>query len=124
MSWESRLTLYVGYLINKRKKSTTIKSYISAIRAVLEDINQPLNENKAVIKALTKACRLKNDRVYSHFPIKKQLLTAIINKLNTISISQPYLQIMYQAIFSAAYFGMFRVGEITYSNHVVKAKMF
>ena len=35
LSWEDRLTLFVGYLVKSGKKSTTIKSYISAIKAVL-----------------------------------------------------------------------------------------
>ena len=34
-SWEKRLTLFVAYLKNKNRKSTTIRSYISAIKAVL-----------------------------------------------------------------------------------------
>ena len=34
-TWEERLVLFVGYLVEGKKKSQTIKSYISAIRAVL-----------------------------------------------------------------------------------------
>ena len=30
-NWEDRLTLFVGYLVGKRRKSNTIRSYISAI---------------------------------------------------------------------------------------------
>ena len=33
-----------------------------------------------------------------------------------------YLQIMYKALFALSYYGMMRVGEVTYSDHVVKAK--
>ena len=35
---------------------------------------------------------------------------------------QPYLAAMYKALFSTAYFGMFRVGELTKSSHTVKAR--
>ena len=34
-SWEDRLTLFIGYLVDQDKQSSTIKSYISAICAVL-----------------------------------------------------------------------------------------
>ena len=33
--WEDRITLFVAYLINRGKKSTTVRSYVSAIKAVL-----------------------------------------------------------------------------------------
>ena len=35
--------------------------------------------------------------------------------------SQPYLIALFLAMFSTAYFGLFRVGELTKSEHVVKA---
>ena len=34
--WEDRLTLFVGYLIENEKQSSTVKSCISAIKAVLK----------------------------------------------------------------------------------------
>ena len=34
---------------------------------------------------------------------------------------QPYLETLYKAMLSMAYFGLFRVGEITQSPHVMKA---
>ena len=44
-NWEDRLTLFVAYLINKNRKSGTIKSYVSAIRAVLMEVGEKLNED-------------------------------------------------------------------------------
>ena len=35
-TWEERLTLYTGFLINNGRKSSTIRSYISAIKTVLQ----------------------------------------------------------------------------------------
>ena len=35
---------------------------------------------------------------------------------------QPYLIKLYRAILCAAYYGLLRIGELTYSNHVIKAK--
>ena len=34
-NWSERITLFVGYLIDTQKQSATVKSYISAIKAVL-----------------------------------------------------------------------------------------
>ena len=34
-NWDDRLVLYMAYLIHHQRRSSTIKSYISAIKAVL-----------------------------------------------------------------------------------------
>ena len=63
LPWEDRLVLYVGNLIELDRKSRTIKSYISAIRSVLGKDGVLLNENKYLLTSLTKACKLRNDKV-------------------------------------------------------------
>ena len=70
-TWEDRLTLHVGYLISNKRKSSTINSYISAIKAVLMDDGQQLNEDRFLLNALTSACKLKNDKVKTRLPIKR-----------------------------------------------------
>ena len=120
-SWEDRLVLFVGYLIDKCRKLSTIKSYISAIKAVLKEDGVELNENKYLLASLTKACKLKNDTVQSRFPIQKGLLSLILSKIEVIYDTQPYLLTLYQALISTAYFGMFRVGELAESTHAIKA---
>ena len=123
--------LFVGYLVQGKKKSSTIKSYISAIRSVLKEDDEVLNENKYLLTSLTKACRYINDHVRTRLPIKKHLLNQILQTIHKIYLpdSQPYLVTLYKAIFSTAYFGLFRIGELTEShhaangsNHAVKAK--
>ena len=37
-NWEDRITLFAGHLIHLGRKSNTVKSYISAIKAVLSKI--------------------------------------------------------------------------------------
>ena len=121
-SWEDRLTLYVGHLIKNDHKSTTIRSYISAIKSVLRDLDIELNENKFLLNSLTKACKLVNDRVRHRFPIQKGLLNLLLKELEIIFGNQPYLEGLYKAIFSTMYFGLFRIGELVEGNHAVKAK--
>ena len=101
-----------------------VKSYISAIKAVLKTNGIELNENQYLILSLTKACRLKNDNVKTRLPIYKGLLQLLIKKIKQIfeEKGQPYLSILYQALFSTAYFGLFRVGELTKGEHPVLAR--
>ena len=122
-SWEERLNLFVAYLVETKKKSTTIRSYISAIKAVLQEDGEQISENRFLLNSLTRACRLKNDRVRTRLPIKRSLLNLIISNVDNIFNSpQPYLTCLYKALFMTAYYGLFRVGELTSSPHVLKAK--
>ena len=122
-SWEERLTLYVGYLIQNNKKSSTVRSYISAIKAVLREDNITLSEDKYLLSSLTKACRFINDKVQTRLPIQKGLLRIILNStLNGfMECGQVYLAHLYRALFASAYYGMLRVGELTSGTHPVLA---
>ena len=111
-SWEDRIVLYVGYLVNQTRKSSTIKSYISTIRFVLREDGVMLNEDKFLLTSLTKACRLKNDKVMTRLPIQKGVLCVILNHIRSYFMSQPYLEKLFNAIFSSAYYGLLRIGEL------------
>ena len=119
-SWEDRLTLFVGYLVHTGRKSTTIKSYISAVKAVLATGHIKLKEDRALLNSLTRACRLRYNRVSTKLPIKKPLLEQILHATDTIFDQQLYLKLMYKVLFITAYYGLFRIGELTYSKHTVK----
>ena len=120
-SWEDRLVLFVGYLINQNKRSQTVKSYISAIKSVLREDGVELNEDKFLLNAITRACKLKNDRVRTCLPIWRNLLNVILNltRQHFNNASQNYLEKLYLAIFSTAYYGLFRIGELGLSPHTI-----
>ena len=122
-TWEGKLTLFVGYMIERKRKSSTIKSYISAIRAVLMNIGVELSEDKFLLTSLTRACKIKNDRIHEKIPIQKHLLHLLLDvcEEHFLGDQQSYLNSLYKAIFIAAYYGMLRIGEITTGNHPVKA---
>ena len=122
-SWEDRIILFVGYLIDSKKKSSTVKSYISAIKAILLEDGVVLNENKYLLGSLTKACRLVNDHVKTRLPIRKGLLNIIVKsvKIHFGDAGQNYLANLYAAIFCSAYYGLLRVGEITTGTHPIRA---
>ena len=105
--------------MEQERQSATIRSYISAIRAVLQDDGYIMDNNLVLIKAITWACRLKNDRVTTRLPIRKRLLTLILNQIPEVTGNQPYLDCLYRTIFSTAYFRLFRVGELMQSDHAV-----
>ena len=122
-AWEDRIVLFAAHLISENRKSTTIKSYVSAIKAVLSQINIKVHEDTCLINSLTRACKLEKDRVSVRFPIRKPLLNIILKTTehHFLGAGQVYLAHMYMALFSTAYYGLFRVGEITWSPHNIKA---
>ena len=123
-TWEERLILFVGYLIDCNKKSTTIKSYISAIRSVLKEDNVEMSENRFLLTSLTRACRYINNKVRLRLPISKAMLKIMLDETDKYFLeenNQPFLGILYKSLFSTAYHGLFRVGELTSGSHPVKA---
>ena len=121
-SWEERLMLFGAYLVNNGLQSSTLKSYITAIKMVLRDDGYQWDKPQLAVGSLTKACRLVNDRVKTRLPIKIKLLELIIFEIQRLFDSQPFLLCLYKSLFLIAYYGMFRVGELTTGQHPVKAK--
>ena len=88
------------------------------------DNNIHVDHDQHLLTSLTKACKLANDMVKHRFPISKSLLMLILWQVGHHFAEQPYLAITYKTILSTAYFGMFRIGELTatISKHAVLAK--
>ena len=122
-TWEDRLILFVAYLIQGKKQSQTIKSYISAVKVVLRDDGVTINEDKFLFNSLTRACKLKHDRVRTRLPINKGMLHVLLRRTRDHfnREGQRYLKHMYCALFATAYFGMFRVGELMSGGHPIRA---
>ena len=92
------------------------------IRAVLFKVGIKLHEDTCLIHSLTKACRLINDKVKTRLPIHRGILNVLLKNIPRVFDKQPYLETMYKALFITAYFGLFRVGELTLGTHPVLAK--
>ena len=122
--WEDRVTLFVGYLIDKGMQSATVKSYVSAIKRMLIDDKYKWKDENLALSSLTRACKLKNDILKVRLPIHCGFLEMILYEIHRIfnKKCQPYLCILYQALFALGYYGLMRVGELTQSPHVIKAK--
>ena len=85
----------MGHLIQSNRKSSTIRSYKSAIKTVPRDDGEVLNANSYLLKSLTRACKIKNDQVKILLPIAKRVLKLLLSALVTMYESQPYLLTMY-----------------------------
>ena len=122
--WEDRVTLFVARKIEQGMKSTTVKSYVSAIKKLLIDDGYNWDDQKVLLGSLTKACRIINDKVYTRLPIQCSLLEMILFEVQRVYSmkGQYYLEIMYKALFALSYYGMMRISEVTLSEHVLKAK--
>ena len=70
-SMEITLNLFSGFLVNKKRKSSMVNLYISAIKAILDVDGHPINEDRATLNAMTKACKIHNDIMAIRFPIKR-----------------------------------------------------
>ena len=120
--WEDRASMFLAYLIDKVTQSATIKSYLSAIKSVLADDEYPWSDNLIKLSTLTRACKLENDILTCRLPIQVKLLELILFEIQRMYETQPYLEILFKAIFALAYYGLMRIGELTLSQHVIKAK--
>ena len=120
-SWEGRVALWVTHMIKSGLQSSTVRSYISAVKASLRLIDYEWNNSTAKLVAITKACRLKNDESKARLPIHIRLLNILLHEIDRFHQQQPYLNILYKAMFAVAYFGLFRVGEIAAGRHSIKA---
>ena len=123
-TWEERVVLYIGFLANQRVKSTTIKSYVSAIKSILTDDDYDWNDKDVKLASLTRACRITNDTVRTRLPIRLQLLEILLANIDYIYVyekGQHYLGCLYKCIFVFGYYGLLRIGEMATGDHPVRA---
>ena len=121
-TWEARTALFLAYLIQQGIQSSTIKSYKSAIKGVLVDDGYQWNDDAILLHSLTRACRLRNDRIKTCLPIQGNLLELIVFEIQRLFNTQFYLCVLYKAIFMLGFYGLFRVGKLTSGSHPIKAK--
>ena len=123
-SWENRATLFIGYMVQRGMQSSTVKSYVSAIKKILITDGYKWQDSEILLSSLARACKLKNDSVRTRLPIHVSLLEMLLFEIQRIfrKRCQPYLEKLYLALFTLGYYGLMRVGELTQSPHVAKAR--
>ena len=123
-TWEEHASLFAAYLIEERGlQSSSVKSYISAIKRILVDDGYNWDDQAVLLSSLTHACRLINDRVLTRLPIQHGLLELILFEIKRYfsNRQQTYLETMYLAMFALGYYGLMRVAELCESEHSLKA---
>ena len=120
--WEERVCLFCAYLLRiEHVQSTTMRSYVSAIKSKLVADDYPWDDNLVLLSTLTANCKNTNDEYKPRLPITRKLLEHILFELTRFNYSN-YVVVMYQTAFSLAYYGLLRAGELTLSPHVIRAK--
>ena len=120
--WEDRVVLYCAYLIDQGTQSQTVHSYVCAIKSILANDGYDWNDSRAAVRTLARACKIKNDTVHTRLPIHSSLLEVLLFELDRAFSTQVYLRLMYQAMLAIGYYGLLRIGELTLSQHTIKAK--
>lgn len=121
-NWADKVHLYFTYLMVTGAKSNTLATYKSAIKKILTSDGCQVQLNTVALASIIKACKYKNDEVIHRLPIDHSMLITLINTLERYFDQQPYLLILYKAMFSAAYHGLLRIGEMTNSEHAILAR--
>ena len=124
ISWEQRILLFGVHLVDQGYQSTTLQSYVSAIKNILTTDGIELDHDKIMLGTLARVCKLSNDRIHIRLPIKACLLEVLLFELERLFSDenpQPYLESLYKAMFTLAFYGLLRVGEISRHAHLLKA---
>ena len=120
---EDRTSLFLAHLYEQGMQSASLKSYCSAIKNILVTDGYDWCDKKVLLSTIVKACRLVNDTVKICLPIRCGLLELMLFEFDRLyGHTQPYLKMMYMALFCLGYYGPMRVGELCKSNHVALAQ--
>ena len=111
----NHILLFIAYHSGKGSAASTVSSYISGISYVhkLRQWTDPA-ELFIVRKALEGLRRL--NRTKDHrAPISEELLVKICGALNQVCYSE-YETFLFRSVFTLAFYGLFRVGELVYTS--------
>lgn len=123
--WEDRIIVWATHLAENRKKSNTIKSYISAVRYCLSLDGINVKHSNCELAAIVQAAKQMNDELYVRLPIQKGLLKLMLNFIRSAYIhqrGQKYLGLTLLALYSTAYHGLMRISELTQGQHNLRAR--
>ena len=122
-TWEERTPLFVAYQVDRGMQSSSVKSYISAIKKTLINDGYYWDDSRVLLSSLTRACKVINDKLKIRLPIQCGLLELMLFEIGRLwGSTQPYNCCMYQTLFALGYYGLMRAGELTWGTHVMKAK--
>ena len=127
---EDKATLFIAYLIENGMQSSSVKSYLPAIKKTLVVNGYKWNDARVQVATLKRVCRLINDRVMARFGVHCGLLELMLFQFERKFNQQPYQEIMYKAMFIVGYYRLLGAGELCFNNgtedelqHTIRAKL-
>ena len=91
-SWEDRTSLFIAYLVEGGTQSGTVKSYVSTIKTTLQDDKYEWQDNLILLNALTRGCKVLNDKYSRKQPISCNLLEMILFEIQSLWCNAPILE--------------------------------
>ena len=125
-TWTDSLVYFTANLIVEGHPKPTIKSYVSAVKHVLQEDGIQLEDNSLALSALLKSTKYTVETgPQLRLPIQWNLVKILCDAINYTFLtkkSQPYLALLYRGILMMGYFGLSRIGEMTQgaSPHTIK----
>lgn len=109
----NHLANFIAHLYEKGLQPSTICSHVSAISYVHKILNISDPTELFLIKKILKGCEKVTGTASSdtRLPITKNLLGKLMSSLPTV-VSNHFQQLLLKAIFSVAFHGFFRLGEL------------
>lgn len=117
----SCLALFISYLCAKGMAPATINSYLSAIAYVhkLRGFSDP---SKTFLIEKLRVAIGRRSKADVRLPISKPLLHQLVHAL-TYTASSAYQRSLYTSMFMIAFYGFFRLGELTCKQASLKDKV-
>ena len=108
----NNLALFISYLSARKFASSTISTYVSALGYVHKLANFPDPTKNFLVQKILAA----HSKLYSapdvRLPITRGVLQRLVLALNHTN-SSAYQRLLFQTMFLVAFYGFFRVGELT-----------
>ena len=124
-SYNDRLALFTTHLIEMGHPPQTIKSYVSAVKALLKEDGVEIDDKLVALTSLLKSCKYTSKpSSFCRLPIQQGMIDLIIDQMDRNFLykkNQPYLCILFKSILVLGYYGLLHIGEITMAegNHAI-----
>ena len=112
----SVMAFFVSFCYQQGYSPSSVMTYMSAISFVhkLRNIDDPVDS--FIIRKLLEGFKRLQSKKDLRAPITEDILIKIIQSLPFICYNQ-YELALFQSVYSLAYFGLFRVGEMVFTDH-------
>lgn len=108
----NHLALFISYLSPRKFASSTILTYVSAVSYVHKLANFADPTKTFLVQKLLAAHSKLHSSPDIRFPITRSVLERLVLALNHTN-SSAFQILLYQTMFLVAFYGFFRVGELT-----------